>query len=241
MKILFIDINKKGIRIPFTQKQIPLPLALTAVISFFGLPSASAAPIECRMPKGNFKDSCTDIVVKRYLSSDPLVPATCHLKALCATEFAGLSPVQNEAFFPADFDLEEVCNQNGTLTHGGKPLSGGVIEEDMNSDEHCLPPLGSYHETCETSKAPYVSTDPKLANTDLCKVNARCESLEMTQTSSMIYFNIKSQSLWQAAQRIENCDGTLVSGENDKRCQGKSVHDIRDTADRNGRRSVVKL
>lgn len=245
MKILFLDVNSNGVRVPFAQKRIPLPLVVTALISIFGPPKILASEVDCVMPKGDFRNSCTDIVIKSYLSTDPNVPATCMLTASCPTMFTGLAPVDNKVFIAADVQLEQVTNQNGTLAHGGKALSGGVagVQKNLPNDPyHCLPPEGSYHKTCETNKRPYISTDPQLANTDLCEAEATCETLSGYRESSMIYFNIKAkQTLWQSTQRIENCDGSLISGSDDNRCQIKDKDKIRKIADENGRTASIKL
>lgn len=214
--------------------------------SIFGIQGASARKSECLMPNGDFRGSCTDISVKPYFSIDPNVPATCALSARCLTMFSGLPAVLNKVYIPADVQLENVSNNNGTLVHWGKALNERtanpkVNEKPLDSKNHCLPPQGSYHKTCVTVKEPYISPDPNLSKTDLCKASSECETLIGSRQSNMIYFNIKTQDHHQhvmSIQRVENCDGSLVLGKDDAQCQIADISKIQKIAREQGERTL---
>lgn len=205
---------------------------VATIAAVFGPRRVSA---DCITPSGNFANSCSNITMNRYLSIDPYVPPTCQLTALCPTMFSGLPPQSNEVFIPTELKLVDVTNNNGTLTHNGNPLSGKTIAATtttiLSNPEHCLPPQGSYHKTCNTVKKPYISTDPNLINTDLCEAKAKCATLDGTMTSNMIYFNIKTENKLLSVEKVENCNGKLKKGKRDDECQTDS-NSIREIAER---------
>ena len=168
------------------------------------------------------------------------MPATCQLTADCPTMFEGLAPVSNDVYFPANTQLTQLSNSNGTLTYQSKPLSTPAAQ--ASSEYTCNPPGGSYSRTCpERVSTPYHSTDPHMANTQLCQTKASCRSLRGTEIPDVVYYNIKQSELADTTtvQKIENCNGRLVAGPRDDRCQGETSHVIEEIARIEGEKTLV--
>lgn len=191
-----------------------------AVAAVFATRGALADEMECITPSGDFTNSCSDIAINKYLSSDPNLPSICQLTALCPTMYSGLPLQSNEVFIPTELKLVDVTNNNGTLTHNGKPLSGKTSTSSTDP-EHCFSPQGSYLETCAIFKKPYISTDQKLSSTDLCEARLECATLNGAMTSNILFFNIRAKDK-KSIEKIENCNGKLKKGKFDNECQTHS-------------------
>ncbi len=193
---------------------------IAAVAAVFATRQALADEIECITPSGDFTNSCSGIAIKKYLSSDPDLPSICQLTALCPTMFSGLPLQSNEVFIPTELKLVDVTNNNGTLTHNGKPLSGKTSTSSTDP-EHCFSPQGSYLKTCEIFKMPYISKDQKLGSTDLCEARLKCATLNGSMTSNIVFFNIRAKDK-KSIEKLENCNGKLKKGKSDNECQTNS-------------------
>ena len=88
--------------------------------------------------------------------------------------------------------------------------------------------------SCQTKAVPYTSADPNLQETELCQAQAHCENIRGKKYSSMIYFNHKYVEHADQFIKIENCDGSLVANNNDKRCHKKTPAEIRKIARQEG-------
>jgi hypothetical protein len=78
----------------------------------------------------------------------------------------------------------------------------------------CTPPKGSYQDTCEVTGAVYVSTDPNLKSTEMCKFDLYCKNINGFFKHTPIYVQ---KSMSGCLKFFENCNGNPVVRENDER------------------------
>ena len=52
----------------------------------------------CTMPHGDYENSCANITISTYISSDILAPDSCKLEADCNTMYIGLPTVHNVVY-----------------------------------------------------------------------------------------------------------------------------------------------
>jgi hypothetical protein len=168
----------------------------------------------CVMPHGDYENSCENITVSTYISSDSFAPESCRLEADCKTMFSGLPAIHNVIFLPQNIDITNVNNNNGTLSYGGNLLSIKVADgESLNNanfkpDYKCVKPSGSYSKTCTVETSPYHSSDPIYKYTELCSAQISCLKLNGIEKSHSVYFNIHQDLT--TLNKIENCDGSIL-------------------------------
>lgn len=139
---------------------------------------------------GDFLNSCINVIIKEYNSTDENAPSMCKVTADCKTMFEGLPNKQNEAYLPTQ--VINIDNKNGTLT---------FLERDVfydrgidKMDYECSPLRGSHKETCSVQTLRYNTTDVNILSTELCIANFVCEKLDAKHTmASKVYFNIFNQ------------------------------------------------
>lgn len=205
-----------------------LMLNLTTLFASFAAYTSAHVNVadECITPTGNYEQSCHSISISDYMSSDPLLPKACELTAVCATNFAGLPPVENVVYYPVNHELLDVQNNNGTLFYNGRPLTFSTIEQADPQPCNVDFMQGSYQATCVvTSNNRYVSSDKKLSFTKLCEVETSCKTLEGSKASSLIFFDTVRDNI-----KLENCNGKLKAGLNDQECQDVSHDKIKEIA-----------
>ena len=226
------------IRIPFTDLSLELSHIFVGFLAIINFPLTRATSVkgDCYEPIGDYLQTCKDIAIEPYVSTDPRVPVGCVLTADCPTMFSGLPPMRNEIYIPTHILLDEMSNDNGTLTYSERPLAAD--NEDASAD--CVEPSGSYAKTCKVLTKHYVSTDPKLQKTEFCEAELTCKTLSQSRQSNVVYHNLKSHHFaQQSAQKIENCDGNLVVGENDQQCDSSTAENIKKIAAREGRSELT--
>ena len=190
--------------------------------------------IGCVQPTGDYLTSCSNVNLETYVSPDPLVPKACLIEADCQTIYSGLPPTHNIIYFPSDTLLNGVYNNNGTLYYSAIPLAKSESIRDLE----CIIPNGSYSQTCDIKIGKYQSTDPNLINTSLCNADLSCLKLDGKTSSTVVYFNIRDKEI--TAQKIENCDGSLVLGNVDYQCAGKDPKTIKEISEKDGNSGVIK-
>ena len=118
-------------------------------------------------------------------------------------------------------------NNNGTLvvqSIGGE----GTYGTSSSGSTECIPLPGSFSETCRTTSAPYVSTDPNLAGTTLCEMETHCKTLEGTRAGGVVHYPHQD-----VTTVVENCDGVPVQHPDstfDNQCAGASAETIKTIA-----------
>ena len=190
--------------------------------------------IGCVQPTGDYHTSCSNVNLETYVSPDPLVPKACLIEADCQTIYSGLPPIHNIIYFPSNTLLNDVYNNNGTLYYSQSPLAKSELIQDLE----CIRPTGSYSQTCDIKIEKYQSTDPNLINTSLCNADLSCLKLDGKALSSAVYFNIRDEKI--TAQKIENCDGSLVLGNMDYQCMKKDSETIKEISRKIGNSGVIK-
>lgn len=97
----------------------------------------------CIMPSGDFLNSCTNINLTPYHSSDLYVPVLCKLTADCDS-FSNYRPdVHNEIYLPENTIFSNLNNVNGILSYGTSPLNIEAAETDRESFDLTIKSLGS--------------------------------------------------------------------------------------------------
>jgi hypothetical protein len=217
---------------------------MVSILAIFSRSSINAGnkDSKCITPSGDYEGSCTAISVQPYVSVDELVPPTCKLDADCATMFTGLPPSHNTVYFPQNTLLKNVSNKNGTLTHAGKALVNQNHHSKLKEQYTCYSPQGSYSETCTTDTTPYLSSDENLRNAEICRAQLACKTLQGESSSTLVYFNIKARESETTVQKIENCDGLLVTHPiDDNRCSNEESDKIKEISEREGKQGTLVL
>lgn len=97
----------------------------------------------CIMPSGDFTQSCANINLTPYHSTDLYVPVLCKLTADCDS-FSDYRPdIHNEIYLPQNTIFSNLNNVNGILSYGISPLNIQASETDIESFELTLKSLGS--------------------------------------------------------------------------------------------------
>lgn len=240
MRILGIDINRNGIKIPFTGVRIPIPLLVGALIHVFGTPSA-AYPV-CPKPTGDYESSCSPNDIGPYISSDPNVPEGCVLKTECNTMFSGLPRVPNEIYYARHDSITNVSNNNGTLSYtrnanippAAQTNNGNANIAPVAQQAPCanVPLRGSFQRTCHVeSTSAYASSDPNLQSTSLCQADISCEKVGGSHQNGLTVWYDRSRGGATIPETVENCNGKLKVGWNDNECNGKEWSRISRIAD----------
>jgi hypothetical protein len=243
MKIFGCRINLRGITLP-SGKHITLFGILVGALAVFYVPntktlvreeeSGALLPVSeeegCAIPPGSYLESCEVLATKRLQGTGSKF---CKVDLSCKHIYEALNPKKNALVYPLDFGfLNEWTNNNGTVEYKGVPLAAEGLPD-------CLPPNGSYLETCKVTTGPYVSKDAELARS-LCRLDAICEKLDKTNHSTTLHFPHYYKPLARvfsntaAVITFENCDGNLIistSGE-DSKCKKKSPMEIQQAADK---------
>ena len=142
----------------------------------------------------------------------------------------------------------EIYSQLKSYFRGEAGASSMEVQSSNNEvkfeSSKCIPLAGSYALTCKSDISHYTSTDPNLANTELCEANLDCLSINENKVSSTVYFNIADKQIALAEetlQKVENCDGKLVIGNIDNRCNGAYSEDIKNIAEQEGKMGEFTL
>lgn len=187
--------------------------------------SCTTENVKCKMPEGNYKDSCECEEPTTYISSDPNVPQICKLRCKCKTTYESMEPIENEVFIPSEVVISGIENNNGTLSSNNRPLLEKNNLSSQTITPACkIPPEGTYKKSCYgVNVTRYESSDPNLKKVEFCELRGRCRPFEhymdAIHKSNLIYFEAFKN---KDGTVIDNCNGKLFKfkDSNDCRCQG---------------------
>lgn len=193
------------------------------------VPTAAAAFSNtgmCELPAGSYLGSCHNTTISPYASTDPHVPPSCVLTAICDTTHAAIGGKPNTLYFGVDEHFT-LGNNNGTLMVQSIGGEGTYMTDSSSSSEvvECLPLPGSFLQSCDVTSIPYVATDENLAGASLCEMKTSCETLGGTHSSHVVHYAHQG-----VTTVVENCDGSPVLHPDstfDHQCAGASAETIK--------------
>lgn len=94
----------------------------------------------------------------------------------------------------------------------------------------CIPPAGSYRNTCNVKGTRYKSSDPNLSQIEMCRFDLHCRNIDGGFKDTSFYVQ---NSMSSCLRFFENCNGYPVMRDNDQpRCTTK------ETIERDSRRKM---
>jgi hypothetical protein len=201
--------------------------------------AAIVSASSCPRPEGSYLNSCHNVVVMPYKSTDPNVPVdACRLITQCNSIIPSIPPTTNTIYFQSTSGVR-FGNNNGTLT----VLDELGRESPISAKESvvCSALPGSHDLSCEVEVLPYQSTDENLEKTPFCQMKSHCRNLDDRQTTlNTVYFAHEHQRGKDVA--VENCDGRLVihsTRSADGMCAKKTPDKIKHIAQEKGQTTQV--
>jgi hypothetical protein len=216
-------------------RRLAIPILLESLFS-----PVAAEFIPCPHPQGSWKDSCHNITLTPYISTDLYVPTdSCLLRTQCNTIIPSIPPCENSIYFQATSGLN-LGNNNGTLVIQSD-LGSSTSISDIKQHVQCLPLPGSHKLSCTIKAHPYKSTDPNLQTTSFCQMYTECSDLDGKRpVSNTVYYG--HEELRGQSVVVENCDGKAVihtTKESDGMCSGVDAGKIHEISKEKGSTSHV--
>ncbi len=158
---------------------------------------------------GTFRDSCQDIRVKDFRSTDPNIAEhdLSIVSAQCSHDRSCHGLMHNEIVVPNDGSAcMNIHNSNGTLVVTDSMQWSGSAGSALGNS--CPPLEGSFQKSCDPFSAkPYKSLDSRVPEGSFCQYDVTCNKEGSGKSSNTII--LPKGSVGCVGKRIENCDGAL--------------------------------
>ncbi len=176
------------------------------------VPAAAALAAKVKIP-GTFSDSCTEIDVRDYSSTDPNLNDLIVVQAKCELDRACHEPVISKVVLTRDLACISLQNHNGSLAVN--------TQVEMKCDAASL--KGSFRQSCTSIEAQsYTSSDSNIPPSSFCEIKAECKNKKGDPKMNVDYLPAGTMACY--GQLFENCDGILEIRDNpgaDGNCRGE--------------------